>query len=1052
MSRLSYLAILLPVVVAAHAEAQKRQPAPTFTEWRDLAVNDVNRLPLHSDFFPYRPGEVNTSTSFADKASSRNYLSLCGDWKFSWVANADERPRDFFRTDLDDSQWASMPVPGMWELNGYGDPEYVNIGFAWRGHFDGNPPDVPVKDNHVGSYRRHVSIPADWDGRQVICHLGSVTSCVYLYVNGKFAGYAEDSKVAAEFDITSLLRKGDNLIAFQVFRWSDGSWSEDQDFWRLSGVARECYLFARDRERHFDDIRLTASLSADFADGNLHIWSKQKVGLPVKFRLYAPDGTFVSERTFDTEWRGFVDLDMQVYDVRRWTAETPLLYTLICSTPAEETAIKVGFRDVRVDGGQLKVNGQPVLIKGVNRHEMDPDGGYVVSLERMEDDLRVMKSLNINAVRTCHYPDDPRFYDLCDRYGFYVVAEANQESHGFGYEGSPRSRDDDFALPILQRNQHNVSLLRNHPSVIIWSLGNETAMGPNFLNAYEWVRSADPTRPIQFEQAGTGEGTDIFCPMYMSVADCKKYLDGQPAKPLILCEYNHTMGNSGGNLSDYWRLARAYPSFQGGFDWDFADQALHRTPTAPMSVRPDGMPMSVLRKIEYCYGGDYNAYDPSDNNFNCNGVVGPDRQLNPHAYELAYQYQDVWATLGSVSQGGITVSVRNERFFTSLEDCDMHWALVIDGREEASGVVTTLTAAPRSSQEVIVPIGSDALSRGEAFLNLDFKLKADGQLLSRGHVVARGQLPLGGSYVAPEPAVAGKGKVKAAEDDGGVTLSAGGSLVVISRSTGLISSFTAGGECILSDGATIRPNFWRAPTDNDMGAGLHKLFALWRKPSLVLTSLTTSHDKKRGTATAVAHFSMPSVKSELTIEYTLRASDGSLSIRQTLTPNPGAHVPGMFRYGLSVQLPKGMSESKFYGRGPIENYPDRRECMRIGLYSRSAYEQCYPYIRPQESGTKGDIRWWRQTDFGGKGLLVTSSEPFFASAIPYDVFALDDGDSKSQSHSYDVEESRFVNLFIDSEHCGVGGTDSWGAWPLEPYRVAFGPKTLSVTLTPVSGE
>lgn len=1048
MSRLKLLALLLPVALSSHAFAQKRVATPNFTEWHDLAVNDMNRLPLHADFFPFRVGEVSPS-AMPRKADSRNFLSLDGDWKFLWVANADERPDDFYRVDLDDSKWGVMPVPGMWELNGYGDPEYVNIGFAWRGHFQGTPPDVPVKDNHVGSYRRHVTLPADWAGRQVICHLGSVTSSVYLYVNGQFAGYAEDAKVAAEFDITRLLHEGDNLIAFQVFRWSDGSWCEDQDFWRLSGVARESYLFARDKERHFDDIRLTPTLSSDFADGNLHIWSKHKVGLPVKFRLYAPDGSFVSERTFDTEWRGYVDLDMQVYDVKKWSAETPDLYTLVCSTPAEETFIKVGFRDVRIEGGQLKVNGQPILIKGVNRHEIDPDGGYVVSAERMEDDLRIMKRLNVNAIRTSHYPDDPRFYDMCDRYGFYVVAEANQESHGFGYEGAPRSKDDDFALQIIQRNQHNVSLLRNHPSVIIWSLGNETAMGPNFLKAYQWVRSTDPTRPIQFEQAGTGDGTDIFCPMYLSVADCKKYLDSGAAKPLILCEYNHTMGNSGGNLADYWELVRQYPSFQGGFDWDFADQALHRHSLKPMGVRPDGMSYSDLRKIEYCYGGDYNEYDPSDNNFNCNGVVGPDRQLNPHAYELAYQYQDVWATLAGMSADGVTLSVRNENFFRSLADYDMAWSLLIDGREEASGVVSTLSAAPQASQDVSVAFPHGLLARGEAFLNLDFRLKVARPLMNAGQVAAQAQIYLGGSW-NPAPQAAVKAKVKVANNGGDLTLSAGDATVVISGQTGLVSSYARGSVVFISDGATIRPNFWRAPTDNDMGAGLHRLFALWRNPQLVLTSLTSDHDKKAGTVSAVAKFSMPSVKSSLTIEYSLRGSDGSLSVRQTLTPNPGAQVPGMFRHGLAIQLPDDMNISRFYGRGPVENYPDRRECMRIGVYSLSADDQCFPYIRPQESGTKGDMRWWKQMNEAGDGLMVTADSVFFASAIPYDISALDDGDDKAQNHSFDVKRSNFTNLFIDSEHCGIAGTDSWGAWPLEHYRVTFSPKTVSIRLTPLS--
>lgn len=1065
MHQTHVLAVLCALSVAASAHAQKRRtsapdPLPTFTEWHDLSVNDINRLPLHTDFFPFRPGEVTEKTiGYRDKANSRNFLSLDGEWKFNWVADADQRPADFFREDYDDSSWGSMPVPGVWELNGYGDPLYVNIGFAWRGHFDGIAPDVPTKDNHVGTYRKSVDIPSDWDGRQVIIHLGSVTSCVYVYVNGQFAGYAEDSKVAAEFDITKFVRKGSNLIAFQVFRWCDGSWSEDQDFWRLSGVARESYLYSRDKAQHFDDIRLTAALTSDYADGNLHIWSKQKVGTPVKFRLFAPDGTFVSERTFDTEWRGYVDLDMQVYNVAKWTAETPNLYTLICSTPTEETAIRVGFRDVRIEEGQLKVNGQPILIKGANRHEMDPDGGYVVSLDRMIDDIRLMKRLNINSVRTCHYPDDPRFYDLCDEYGLYVVAEANQESHGFGYKFAPglgaegdvtRASKPDFALPILQRNQHNVSLFRNHPAVIVWSLGNETDMSENFLKAYNWIKKEDPTRPVQYEQARKGEGTDIFCPMYYYVDDCEKYAsDPNSVKPLIQCEYNHTMGNSGGNLKEYWNLTRKYPLYQGGFDWDFVDQGLHRHPVKPMSVNPEALSNSELSAIEYTYGGDYNTYDPSDNNFNCNGILGPDRQLNPHAYEVAYQYQDIWATLVGYSDGKATVAVRNEFFFRSLEDYVMEWSLIVNGDAKQSGSAN-LNAAPQQSQNVVVSLDHSLVSSGEAFLNVDFKLRNAMPLMKAGQTVAYAQLPLGGAFEAPQ-SIAAKSKVKIsdkAELEFTASTPNGIARLVIDKSTGLIASYSLGDVAYLSDGASLKPNFWRAPTDNDMGANFQNLYSAWRNPTLSLKSLINSQDKKKGTATATAVFSISGIPATLAMSYTFNGADGSLTVSQTLTPDEGASASDLFRYGVCLQLPYPMDKSDYYGRGPIENYADRSECMRIGKYSANADEQYFPYIRPQESGTKSDIRFWTQSNPEGHGLTVTSTKPFYASALHYDIAELDEGEQKDQRHSSQLTKSHFTNLFIDSEHEGVGGVNSWGAWPLPDYLVHFGPRTLTFTISP----
>ena len=520
---------------------------PTYTEWHDLQVNAINRFPLHTNFFTYPADDwvsekdgkiVSKDILHMNKAESKYFLSLDGTWKFNWVANADQRPTDFYKEDLDDSKWKTMNLPGIWEMNGFGDPEYVNVGFGWRGHFDQQPPAVPTKDNHVGSYRRIIDIPANWDGKQVVAHFGSVTSNIYLYVNGKFAGYAEDSKVAAEFDITPYLKKGKNLIAFQTFRWCDGSWDEDQDFWRLSGVARESYLFARDAQLHLEDIRVTPDLVNNYKDGVLNISTKVKGNGKLNFILFDKEGKQVATATGLAK-NGTANITMNVENPHKWNAETPYLYTLQVSLmgaqkkdamkAASMTPVKVGFRKVEIKNKQFLVNGQPVLIKGANRHEMDPDGGYVLSMERMIQDIKIMKRLNINAVRTCHYPDDPRWYELCDEYGIYVVAEANQESHGFQYGDDAAAKKPMFAKQILERNQHNVSMYFNHPSVVTWSMGNETVMGDNFLQAYKWIKSQDQSRPVQYEQAHRGEGTDIFCPMYYPVSACEKYNVNQEA-------------------------------------------------------------------------------------------------------------------------------------------------------------------------------------------------------------------------------------------------------------------------------------------------------------------------------------------------------------------------------------------------------------------------------------------------------------------------------------------------------------------------------------------
>lgn len=1036
---------------------------PTFTEWHDLQVNEINRLPLHTMHFAYDPNDFpGTGAEYLDKKKSMNYLSLEGTWKFNWVANADERPTDFYKTDLDDSKWNNIQMPGNWEMLGYGQPEYVNVGFAWRGHFDQQPPAVPTKDNHVGSYRREINIPSNWDGKRVIAHFGSVTSNIYLYVNGKFAGYAEDSKVAAEFDITPFLKKGKNLIAFQTFRWCDGSWCEDQDFWRLSGPARENYLYARSKDHRLLDVRVETELKNNYKDGYLNITAKVQGNTLAYFGLYDPDGKEVIVTGTDNVRNGVAKYQLRVKNVRKWSAETPNLYTLVVSPiqnggmylPYEIVQVKVGFRKVEIKNKQFLVNGQPVLLKGADRHEMDPDAGYNVSEQRMIQDIMMMKRMNINAVRTSHYPNDPRWYDLCDKYGLYVVAEANQESHGFQYGDDAAAKKPEFAKQIMERNQHNVSMFYNHPSIVTWSMGNETVMGDNFLKAYKWIKSQDKTRPVQYEQAGRGEGTDIFCPMYYSVAASEKYAkDPNSSMPLIQCEYNHTMGNSGGNLSDYWNLIRKYPILQGGFDWDFVDQALHRNIVKPMSILPYKMNNEELRKIEYCYGGDYNKYDPSDNNFNCNGIIGPDRQMNPHAYEVAYQYQNIWAKMVNAETG--EVSVHNENFFRDLSNYALAWSLEEDGVETQNGTIADLDVPAQQTKNFTIPYDKSKIKGKEVFLNIDFRLKEAEPLLTAGQVMAYAQLPVvtkqACSGDCSKMLAQGNGKKKmklAAKKDNVIAVTTPNLTFKIDRSTGLISEYAYNGKSLLGEGGTLKPNFWRAPTDNDMGAGLQKKFKAWKNPQMNLKNIDVKKDKKTNSVTILTSFDMPEVQGQMDIAYVVFANTGAVKVTEDFKATEGAKVSDMFRFGMLMQMPYTMEKSNYYGRGPIENYSDRKDCMRIGVYTDDADNQYFPYIRPQESGTKSDIRWWKQTDATGLGLQVKSCTPFYASAIHFDTEELDDGDDKEQRHSFDLKKSKFTNLFLDSAHMGVGGENSWGAWPLEKYRVHYGNKTFTFTLIP----
>ena len=1036
---------------------------PTFTEWHDLQVNEINRLPLHTLHFAYDPNDFpGTGAEYLDKKQSMNYMSLDGTWKFNWVANADQRPTDFYKTDLDDSKWKNIQMPGNWEMLGYGQPEYVNVGFGWRGHFDQQPPAVPTKDNHVGSYRREINIPANWDGKRVIAHFGSVTSNIYLYVNGQFAGYAEDSKVAAEFDITPYLKKGKNLIAFQTFRWCDGSWCEDQDFWRLSGPARENYLYARSKDHRLLDVRVETELKNNYKDGALNITAKLQGNTLAYFGLYDPDGKEVIVTGTDNVKNGVAKYQLRVKNVRKWSAETPNLYTLVVSpiqnggqyAPYEIIQVKVGFRKVEIKNKQLLVNGQPVLLKGANRHEIDPDAGYNVSEQRMIQDIMMMKRLNINAVRTCHYPDDPRWYDLCDKYGLYVVAEANQESHGFQYGDDAAAKKPEFAKQILERNQHNVSMFFNHPSIVTWSLGNETVMGDNFIQAYKWVKSQDKTRPVQYEQARRGEGTDIFCPMYYPVSACEKYAkDPNSPMPLIQCEYNHTMGNSGGNLSDYWDLVRKYPIFQGGFDWDFVDQALHRKIVKPMSILPYRLNNEELRKIEYTYGGDYNKYDPSDNNFNCNGIIGPDRQLNPHAYEVAYQYQNIWAKMVSAETG--QVSVYNENFFRDLSNYALAWSLEEDGVETQNGTIADLDVPAQQTRTYTIPYDRSKITGKEVFLNIDFRLKNSEPLMTAGQVVAYAQLPVVTKQACDgdcsKMLAEGHGKKKmklAAKKDNVVAVTTPNLTFKLDRTTGLISEYAYNGKSMLGEGGTLKPNFWRAPTDNDMGANFQKKFKVWKNPQMNLKNIDVKKDKKANTVTIVTSFDMPEVQGQMDITYLVFANTGAVKVTEDFKATEGAKVSDMFRFGMLLQMPYSMEKSTYYGRGPIENYSDRKDCMRIAIYNDDADNQYFPYIRPQESGTKSDIRWWKQTDATGLGLQVKCCASFYASALHFDTEELDDGDEKEQRHSFDLKKSKFTNLFLDAAHMGVGGENSWGAWPLEKYRVHYGNKTFNFVLIP----
>ena len=1013
--------------------------AQSESRWQNVNINQQNREPRRANFFAFE--SLDKAQSF-DKKKSANYLSMEGMWKFNFVKDHNKRPANFFTLKYDDSQWKDFPVPGLFELNGYGDATYKNIGYAWATQFDPNPPYISELNNYTGSYRRTFDLPKDWKGKDVYFHVGSATSNLTLWVNGKYVGYSEDSKVAAEFNISKYLKPGKNLIAMQVMRWCDGSYFEDQDFWRFTGIAREVYLYARPK-LHAADIRLNAALENNYQDGVLNYKVSLKGGkTDVAITLCDKDGKQIAQATGA---QGVI----KVPKVNAWTAETPYLYKAYITLKNKQGAAevipqKVGFRNVEIKNAQLLVNGQPVLVKGADRHEMDPDGGYVVSLERMIQDIKIMKQLNINAVRTSHYPCDPRWYDLCDEYGIYITAEANLESHGMGYEEKSLAKFPEYIVPHIERNEGNVKPLINHPSVIVWSLGNECGYGVNFEKAYDWVKACDATRPAQYERGGYDSKTDIHCPMYIGYEESESYCKSNGTKPYIQCEYAHAMGNSEGGFKEYWDLIRKYPKYQGGYIWDFVDQGLR-----------DKSP--ITGKEIFTYGGDYGRYPASDYNFNCNGIIAPNRRLNPHAYEIQYYLQNVWIKNFDAANGAI--SIYNENFFRNIDDLKLSAAIYANGVKLSTlEIPGTKGIAPQTTKLVKNDALKAAVAQAQAEhageeIAVNFAFASDGSqpLVDKGQVMARQQFVVNeykfdkvdtpAQAVAPaskKAKVQQAGNIEVEETNSYVKVSAERMSVTIGKKTGMIDYLDVDGEPMLKFRESMTPEFWRAPTDNDYGASLQKKMRVWKNPQMNLKSFDKSESKDSVVLTA--QFEMPEVKAQLMLRYRINAA-GEVAVTQQMTTDKEAKVADLFRYGMQLQMPASFSKLEYYGRGPEENYIDRHSSAFIGKYEANVKDEYYPYVRPQESGNHTDIRYFSIFNPAtGKGITFEGYAPMECSAIPYLVEDLDAGIEKEHAwgqHSGDLVEKGLVQLHIQQRQFGLGCIDSWGSSPMEKYRMHY---------------
>ncbi|MBR5905078.1 MAG: DUF4981 domain-containing protein [Bacteroidales bacterium] len=1013
------------------------------TEWQSPDISEINRLPMHASVH----SDVPT-------------MSLDGTWKFRWFDNFDEQTyyySGFEAAKFDDADWGTMPVPGLWELNGYGDPIYVNHPYPWHGHYENNPPYVPNEHNHIGQYRRHFTLSPQQARSKVVLRIGSATSNVRVWVNGKFVGYSEDSKLEAAFDLSPYVKKGDNIIALEIMRWCDGTYLECQDFWRLCGIARGVQLDFRPKKGGISDVRVSAEASGEYTFDV----AVEKGASSVRYELTDPDGLVYAENAKvsggSTRWSGKFEYPML------WSAEEPNLYTLKVTTfsgnKAVETAtLNLGFRTVEIKNGQLLVNGQPILIKGVNRHEMSPDGAYHVTHAEMERDIRVMKELNINTVRTCHYPNDPYWYELCDRYGLYVIDEANIESHGMYYGEKTLAKNPLFKAPHLVRLQRMIHRDLNHPSIIIWSLGNEAGNGPNFENSYRWAKEFDPSRPVQYERAELDWNTDIFCPMYAGYDYCEKYSASNPARPLIQCEYAHAMGNSMGGFAEYWDLVRKYPSYQGGCIWDFQDQAL-RWPYDPAQgkicaengagSRLDGDKPSWI----YVFGGDFNTYDHSDNSFNCNGIVSPDRVPHPQAEEVRYQYRSILcqADLDSVRKG--KVIIYNENFFISLERYVCNWKLVQDGNVIGQGSHNLPGILPQTTALVELPglhLHGNEAEGHDLSLWLDFCLKNDDGILPAGTRVAADQIALSRELVCvPERHTELGGPVLKETEDRYI-VGGNGWQAAWDKASGALCSYKVDGREMIS--IPLMPCFGRAVTENDLGAHLDKKMACWLHPVFEPIGPITVEENGNVILSVIYPLEHAYVQMRWTVQ-----PDAIVTMDMFFKLNPGAtNVPDLFRVGVEFAMPGEYSTLDFYGEGPFDTYCDRRTAARLGRWVQDVTERYdMGAARPQEHGTNVGIRSYKLLDADGKGMEITSPELFSASALPFTRQTLDltVGEWRHSRELLPLIHKENRSLGLTAVNCdllqmGLGCVNSWGETPRDEYMVHPQAYTFTLTLSP----
>lgn len=1019
------------------------------TDWEDPSVVGINERAPHPDIVPFRD---RAQAVKSDSRTSSFYKSLNGEWKFAWSRNPEKRPVNFYQQNFDTSNWDEITVPGSWQTQGYGTLLYTNITYP----FEKNPPRIPHYHNPVGSYKTTFNVPAGWDERKVILHFGGVSSAMYVWVNGEKVGYSQDSKLPAEFDITSYLQEGSNSLAVEVYRWSDGSYLEDQDMWRMSGIQRDVFLYSVP-QTHVADYHVESGLDKRYRNGNLNVDLKlknegsQSQRGSIQYELLDPTGKQVAQDaqkyTISAADSINIQFQKQVNDVRQWSAENPQLYTLLIkytNEGAQEEIIShhIGFRTVEIKNGQLQVNGKPVLLKGVNRHEHDPVKGHTVSREDMLADVKMMKRFNINAVRTSHYPNDPYWYELCDKYGLYVVNEANIESHGMGvynysdngYRMSNKLAENPAWLKAhLDRVRGMVERDRNHPSVIIWSLGNEAGAGENFRKAYEWIHAHDETRPVQYEQAWKEDYTDLVVPMYHRISEMQEYVDSNPDRPMILCEYAHSMGNSTGNLVDYWNLIEREPLLQGGFIWDWRDQGI-------LEELPDG-------STYWAYGGDFGPEDtPSDGDFALNGLLFTDGSPTPALWEVKKVYQHLKFDAADLAKGEITI--RNTYQFTSSDEFDFRWELQEDGDILQTGALDLdKPIAPGNSRTVEIPVQDLKIDpQREYFLNIYAHTRTATGVVERGHVVAKEQFKLPFGEKGTPQLDNTTGALSLSEDGGNIRIEGNGFTILFDKEGGFLKTYVWKGQHLLEDG--LKPDFWRAPTSNDKGDGLPQRAAIWRNVEQQRSLQNLDVEQRSGNEVFISTESVfDKSGSQFNVDYSVYG-DGSIKVNSRFNAASDT-LPELPRVGMKMELPGEYKNMTWLGRGPHENYQDRKTSAFVGRYSGTVNDQFVPYMTPQENGNKTGIRWVALQDDSNIGLIVESySQPLSVNAHQYRQEDL----MRGLNYYYQIPRRSMVELHIDLKQRGVGGDNSWGYKPLDKYRLLDSEYDYQFVLRPVTQE